>query len=83
MESPLIKAIKVAEVADAEFSAAVKAAGYLSRWDVSTAIKNADVAMKAAYDAKVLADIEVGRQFALDRVQRTGRTAAGNDISGL
>ena len=82
-ESALILAIKAAERADAEFSAAVKAAGYLSRWDVSTAIKNADAAMKAAYDAKVLADVEVGRQFEADRMHRAGRNKSGNDISGI
>lgn len=57
----LAEAIAASNAADEAFEAAIKAAGYKSRWDWS---KN-DNRPRAAYEAKVAADAEM--HFAFER----------------
>lgn len=57
----LAESIAAAYAADRAFEAAVKAAGFKSRWDVPMHGKPA--ALRAAYETKVTADAVVGRAF--------------------
>lgn len=63
----LAEAINAAHSADDTFSAAVLAAGFKSRWDVSSAARLALPALQAAYVAKVDADEAMHAAFAASR----------------
>lgn len=60
----LAAAIQAAQCADDAFGAAIKAAGYKSRWDWR---KENDSRPMDAYNAKVAADAAMGRAFEDER----------------
>lgn len=66
-KSPLYLACVAAEKADRAFEAAVKAAGYKSRWDVPALVKRNDTALAEAYNRKVLADSAMSVAFQQSR----------------
>ena len=74
----LNEAITAAQTADEAFEAAVKAAGYKSRWDWHKCSTDTPELL-ATYDAKVIADRAMGAAFQEAR----GRNLAGNCIGGL
>ena len=63
----LAETIAQAYAADKAFSEAVTAAGFKSRWDVSSAQRLARPALQAAYVAKVDADEALHAAFVASR----------------
>jgi len=66
---PLGDAIEAANRADEAFQEAVEAAGFKSRWEVPAAAKLTNAGLKAAYDAKVAADLAVHEAFVASRAR--------------
>lgn len=60
-------AIKIAHQADEVFEAAIKAAGYKSRWDWNQHLVPGTDALRAAYRAKVTADNAMHLAFVKSR----------------
>lgn len=63
----LAAAIRAAELADEAYSAAVKAAGFKSRWDYDHKVIRAPSPLRDAYDAKVAADEAMHKAFKASR----------------
>jgi hypothetical protein len=63
----LKEAIEAAQIADDAFEAAIKAAGFKSRWDWF--LRGAPASLVAAYNAKVAADKIMHEKFAANRNQ--------------
>jgi len=76
-------AIKAANLADDAFAAALRDAGFKSRWDWDYRQPGLFVALRHAYRNKVEADSVMHAAFEADRLHAAGRTKAGNDISGI
>jgi hypothetical protein len=63
----LIETIAEAERADDLYSAAVRAAGFKSRWEMPGDIMRVNDRIREAYCRKVLADVAVHKAFELSR----------------